>query len=106
MPPFLREWKEKRQAELHSYRQVPEEFQQAMNGVTHRLWFIASKLASSELEAQKIMANKTIEVLQDERDEALQEIQNLENKISLLESDLKSSHEAKEGWERSYLKKT
>ena len=84
----MREWRKKRLTEYDHPVEIPEELQDAANLAINRLRVIASDLASADLQHQKTKANQAIEEAQNERDEALQEVQNLEHKITTLSTEL------------------
>ncbi len=86
--PVMREWRESRKAEVVAALEIPADLKKIIETSVGQVWTAASKLASATVENIRQEADVAIDAATDERDEALSEISNLEERIAELKKAL------------------
>jgi chromosome segregation ATPase len=86
--PVMREWRESRKAEVVAALEIPADLKKVIETSVGQVWTAASKLASATVETVRQEADIAIDAATDERDEALTEISNLEERIAELQKAL------------------
>lgn len=83
--PVMREWRESRKSEVAAALEIPADLKKVIETSVGQVWATASKLASASIEAVRQDAEVAIEAATAERDEALEEVRRLEEKLVQLE---------------------
>lgn len=83
--PVMREWRESRKSEVAAALEIPADLKKVIETSVGQVWATASKLASASIEAVRQDAEVAIEAATAERDEALEEVRRLEEKLIQLE---------------------
>jgi Plasmid replication region DNA-binding N-term len=80
--PVMRDWRESRKTEVGVALEIPADLKKAIETSVAQVWLTASKLASSTVDTVKQEAEAAVEAATSERDEALEEIIRLEERIA------------------------
>lgn len=86
--PVMREWRDSRKAEVGAALEMPADLKKAVETSLGQVWAVASKLATSTVEAVRQEAEAAVEAATGERDEALAEISRLEKQLAELQKAL------------------
>ncbi|WP_218155412.1 DNA-binding protein [Modicisalibacter xianhensis] len=82
--PVMREWRESLKVSAVAVREMPNEIRTVLERVGAELWRSASQLADEEVERIRTESEQREKTANDERDEALREIERLEASITTL----------------------
>ncbi|MBQ4840016.1 DNA-binding protein [Pseudoalteromonas luteoviolacea] len=91
--PVLRKWKEDREATTVAVLEMPSDVKSALERFGVDLWKAASSLASAQFEKLKEESRSSIDSANNERDEALREIELLESQVMLRDDQMASFHD-------------
>lgn len=86
--PVMREWRESRKAEVVAALEIPGDLKKVIETSVGQVWTAASKMASATVESIRQQAEVSVRVSSDERDEALSEINRLEERIAEMQKVL------------------
>ncbi len=86
--PVMRQWRESRKAEVVAALEMPSALKKAIETSLSHMWMTASKMATVAVEQVRHDAEERVLVVTKERDEALTEIERLENRITALTETL------------------
>jgi uncharacterized coiled-coil protein SlyX len=84
--PVMRAWRESRREEVVVALEMPADLKRAIETSLGQVWTAASKLASATVETVRQESATAIEAATSERDEALNEISHLEERIAELQT--------------------
>lgn len=91
--PVLRKWKEDRESTTVAVLEMPSDVKSALERFGVDLWKAASSLASAQFEKLKEESRSSIDRANNERDEALREIELLESQVMLRDDQMASFHD-------------
>lgn len=84
--PVMRQWREDRKKEQEVEIEIPEQITAILQAMGNSVWKVATELASSELKSFKHYASVQLKECEQERDEALEVVRKLEERIKEFEA--------------------
>lgn len=86
--PVMREWRSERKEQTSASIEIPIELKSVIENALAQVWSVSNNIAFSSIEAIKSESNILIDEANNERDEALIEVQRLEDINARLEKEL------------------
>ena len=86
--PIMRLWRSERKEQITTSVEIPDELKKAIETALTQVWTTSNNIAFSSIEAIKSESNILIDEANNERDEALIEVQRLEDINARLEKEL------------------
>ena len=88
--PIMREWRNERKEQITTSIEIPDELKKIIETSLAQVWTTSNNIAFSSIEAIKNESESLIAEANNERDEALEEVQRLEEINVKIEAELKT----------------